>query len=70
MSAGAILTIGLGSFGSVNLLPTLGYLSGTAPTPSITTWGNMPRRRKNESDDDADIREIVEIAMRAFGDMT
>ena len=31
MSSGPILTLGLGSFGSVNLLPTLGYSSGEAP---------------------------------------
>lgn len=30
MSVGAILTLGLGSFGSVNLLPTLGYGASTA----------------------------------------
>ena len=34
MSIGAILTLGMGSFGSVNLLPTLGYTPGTA-TPSV-----------------------------------
>jgi hypothetical protein len=28
--AGAILTLGLGSFGGVNLLPTLGYVAGDA----------------------------------------
>lgn len=43
-------------------------VGGTASTSQITKWGNMPRRRKNELDDDADIREIVEIALRAFGE--
>lgn len=37
---GAILTLGLGSFGSVNLLPTLGY--GTnAPPPAPPTPGRQ-----------------------------
>lgn len=31
MTIGAILTQGLGSFGTVNLLPTLGYLSNDTP---------------------------------------
>ena len=43
MSVGAILTLGFGSFGSVNLLPTLGYLSSSTPAPTTTLRG---RRRK------------------------
>lgn len=40
MSVGAILTLGFGSFGSVNLLPTLGYgESVTPPTPTPGTSG-------------------------------
>lgn len=33
MSIGPVLTLGFGSFSTVNFLPTLGYSSGTAPTP-------------------------------------
>lgn len=39
MSVGAILTLGFGSFGTVNLLPTLGYLSSSAPPPSTIPMG-------------------------------
>lgn len=35
MSVGAILTLGYGSFGSVNLVPTLGYSVGSAPPSPI-----------------------------------
>jgi len=44
MSVGAILTLGYGSYGSVNLVPTLGYGGGTAPAPAPS--GGIPRRRK------------------------
>lgn len=34
MTIGAVLTLGLGDFGTVNLLPTLGYLSNDTPPPT------------------------------------
>ncbi len=46
MTVGAILTVGLGApFGSVNLLLTLGYLSGAAPAPpaDAVTWRVISR---------------------------
>lgn len=43
MSVGAILTLGFGQFGSVNLLPTLGYGdSVTPPTPPVSDRGATP----------------------------
>lgn len=44
MSVGAILTLGLGEFGSVNLLPTLGY--GGAVEEGVTGKRKRPRRKK------------------------
>lgn len=34
---GAVLTLGLGSFGSVNKLPTLGYGAGAPAPPAVST---------------------------------
>lgn len=42
MTVGAILTLGLGEFGSVNLLPTLGYGVGSG----TTEIASRRRRRK------------------------
>lgn len=56
MSVGAILTVGLGSFGSVNLLPTLGYLAGSASASvdthdgvDVSDYERELRRREAEA---------------------
>lgn len=46
---GAILTAGLGSFGSVNLLPTLGYLSGESTGTAEVFSGGFPSRGKKDA---------------------
>lgn len=46
MTVGAILTLGFGSFGGVNLLPTLGYLPAT--TPARTHRGGIDERRREK----------------------
>ena len=38
MTIGAVLTLGLGQFGTVNLLPTLGYFSNDTPPPPPNTF--------------------------------
>lgn len=68
MSIGAILTLGLGSpFGRVNLLPTLGYLSG-APTVAQSTPGRILRplgQIRVESEADKKLRRIAEGSLPA-----
>lgn len=51
MSVGAILTLGLGSFGSVNLLPTLGYLSSDTPPVVLDTHDGERDRRHSKARD-------------------
>jgi transcriptional regulator CtsR len=41
MAISQILTLGLGSFGGVRYLPTLGYLSGDAPIPPTPVNPNL-----------------------------
>lgn len=62
MSAGRLLTIGLGTpFSAVKYLVTLGLgTSSTPPGPDVTLWGR--RRRQLEADlaaDDEDVLVIV-----------
>lgn len=70
MSVGAILTLGLGSFGSVNLLPTLGYLSGSAAparTDQPSNWQAdywkhpKSRTRKEREEDEREERILLGI---------
>ena len=79
MSIGAILTLGLGSFGGVNQLPTLGYTSSSAPPPTppaaapmIVAGGgggslsfNFPRVSKVYHDNLYNEQEDIEIALMA-----
>lgn len=66
MAIGAILTLGLGDFGSVNLLPTLGLLSGSssAENPHLTWggpylhWGHVPPRIRKKIPEE--VREVIE----------
>lgn len=46
MSIGAILTLGYGTFGAVNLLPTLGYNVGAAIVVPSNSGGGIPSRRR------------------------
>jgi len=55
---GAVLTLGLGSFGSVNKLPTLGYGAG-APAPPVVPsggahytggWVDLPTGRRTKEE--------------------
>ena len=50
MSVGSILTLGFGNFGSVNLVPTLGYGESAPPTPVEIPQGGSgyPVWRKRE----------------------
>lgn len=80
MSIGAILTLGLGGFGSINLLPTLGYRAGTAPIPPPpivpigfvplylpTQTGNTAPFDGHDGDDDyIDHRLVVRRREEAF----
>lgn len=56
MTIGAILTLGFGSFGSANLLPTLGYGSHAAPARThrggIDEWRREKLALINRNDDD------------------
>ncbi len=68
MSIGAILTLGYGSFGSVNLLPTLGYSSGApAPSKPYLKWGKIPARRREENEEF--VNDIVSIVLTALGEI-
>lgn len=82
MSVGRILTLGLGSFGGVNYLPTLGYASGEAPPPSPSTdqpsggyLRGSDRRRTQKEIDEARRRfginvpeEVIEVIQEAAQD--
>lgn len=61
MSVGAILTLGLGQFGSVNLLPTLGYGAADAPVPVVSGRGlggdDVPRRLRRSPHRGFDLEE-------------
>lgn len=46
MSVGRILTLGLGTFGGVEFLPTLGYSAGEAVADVPETGKGWPRSRK------------------------
>lgn len=71
MSVGAILTLGLGQFGTVNLLPTLGYLSSSIPPPAPVTTQNTPGRVRipsqirGETHEEATARRIREGSLPA-----
>ncbi len=62
MSVGAILTIGFGTFGSVNLLPTLGYGEAVAPTPDdqASNWqaNYWVNKRRTKADEDEERRRL------------
>ena len=42
-SPSTVLTLGVGSFGSVNLLPTLGYGAGASNNQLRDRWANVIR---------------------------
>lgn len=69
MTIGAILTLGYGSFGSVNLLPTLGYGSGAPKPPNnaYLKWGKKPERRREENEEF--VNDIVSIVLTALGEI-
>lgn len=77
MSVGRILTLGLGAFGGVNYLPTLGYTAGAAVvvTPERNAGGYLrasDRRRTKREIDEArrrfginvpeEVAEVIEAA--------
>lgn len=74
MIAGAILTLGLGAFGGVGLLPTLGYGVGEEVAPPAVeettggagwgTPGDFPKRKKRETA--KDIRAEIEAVIARF----
>lgn len=75
MSVGAILTLGLGSFGSVHLLPTLGYLSSDEVTQSTGGWIRRSyeewQRRQAEADERArtdDARPVDDPRLREYAE--
>lgn len=69
MSIGAILTVGLGTFGSVNLLPTLGYSSGAAPATTTRRHPGYDARAEHLraiQRDDEEILALVGAAIRTL----
>lgn len=72
MSAGAILTLGLGSFGTVNLLPTLGYLSGVSSADTHDGFDPERRRRADREQKERirryrrDREHLREVITQAF----
>lgn len=80
MSVGRILTLGLGAFGGVNYLPTLGYVAGEAvavveerPAGGFFAVGDK-RRSKRDVDEDrrrfgiSVPEEVAEVIERAAAD--
>ena len=47
MSIATIVTMGFGSFGSVNLLPTIGYSIGSTIAPTVVYDSWVGERRKD-----------------------
>lgn len=41
MSVGTVITLGYGTFGTVNFLPPLGYGNFTPPSPPVITTPNL-----------------------------
>lgn len=70
MSVGRILTLGFGTFGGVNFLPTLGYGSGTPipPTPNtgVPTLGSRSMRSLRHRKRLYDEREARKLTIAAL----
>lgn len=69
MSVGTVLTLGLGSFGTINFLPTLGYgdygvTPPPTPTPGGGSYGFRRRLRVKHRGDETNARLRDEISNR------
>jgi hypothetical protein len=58
MSIGSVITLGLGSFSTVNYVPTLGYGDYDTPPPSPEIWGGRIQKKRKE---DEQILKIIQM---------
>ncbi len=65
MSIGSVVTLGLGSFSTVNYVPTLGYGAYDTPPQPVIWGGRIPGKRKN----DEEILKIIQMMAPAVFDI-
>lgn len=63
MSVGAVLTLGLGKFGSVNLLPTLGYGQGQSGRRRVGGLGRDEQKQRIVAHNDQILTIVALVSM-------